>query len=524
MSNVNLDALIPREDFEVQAEGIDARKKETMPITDLESKAYFYLALRKPDFQRETAEWNPKRVVGLIRTFIEGDLVPSVILWKNSELLFVIDGSHRLSALIAWVQDDYGDGHASQAFFSHSISEEQLSVARRSRTLVESEFGSYADHKDAIANPDRHGPDIVARARRFGSLALDLQWVTGDSVKAENSFIRINQQAAMITPQELELIKRRKHANTIAARAIKRRATGHKYWDPFTAQVQSRIEEIARELHALIFEPPLKYPIKSLDMPAGGQVHAAPALRMVYDLINMSVDTPAPNDDQDGQRTVNYLKRCRRVVRMLLSNYPSSLGLHPAVYFYSWTGKQQPILFLTIAQLVLELERSKKLDWFVDHREPFESFLMTNRPLVNQLVRKFGTKKSGREHLRDFYVAVLEGVASGEPNEDIIEGLRTQPEYAYLQPQESPYEGVAPTRYSTQVKSGLVMRELLPGALRCAICHGLMPLQAMSLDHKQRIADGGESTVANAQVTHPYCNSGYKERKAHDQRTPPPAS
>ena len=419
MSNVNLDALIPREDFEFWADGIDARKKETMPITDLERNAYFYLALRKPDFQRETAEWNPKRVVGLIRTFIEGDLVPSVILWKNRELLFVIDGSHRLSALTAWVQNDYGDGEASQAFFDYSITEEQIAVAKRTRTLAENEFGSYADHKDAIAHPDRHGPEIVARARRFGSLALDLQWVTGDSVKAENSFIRINQRAAMITPQELELIKSRKHANTIAARAIKRRATGHKYWDSFTEQVQTRIEEIARELYTMIFEPPLRYPIKSLDMPAGGQVHAAPALSMIYDVINMCVGTPASNDDRDGNRTVDYLERCRRVMRMLLSNYPSSLGLHPAVYFYSWTGKQQPILFLTIARLVLELERARKLDWFIDHREGFESFLMKNRSLVNQLVRKFGTKNSGRVHLSEFYRAVLEGVArkSTEPRD-----------------------------------------------------------------------------------------------------------
>src|SRR5580704_10113678 len=66
-----------------------------------------------PDFQRETTEWDPQRVVGLIQTFIEGDLVPAVILWQNKELLFVIDGSHRLSALTAWVHNDYGDGQLS---------------------------------------------------------------------------------------------------------------------------------------------------------------------------------------------------------------------------------------------------------------------------------------------------------------------------------------------------------------------------------------------------------------------------
>jgi hypothetical protein len=39
--------------------------------------------------------------------------------------------------------------------------------------------------------------------------------------------------------------------------------------------------------------------------------------------------------------------------------------------------------------------------------------------------------------------------------------------------------------------------------------HG--PSQSISIDHKDRKEDGGLSTPENAQVTHPYCNTGYKE-------------
>ena len=228
-ANVNLDALIPREDFLIEPTGTEAPEKGSIQISELEDNAFFFGAVRKPDFQRETSEWEPKRVVGLVRTFVKNDLIPAVILWKNRELLFVIDGSHRLSALIAWVQDDYGDGKRSQEFFNHLIPEEQIKVAQKTREMVEKEFGSYADHKAAIANPSKYGPDLVARARQFGSLGLALQWVRGDATTAESSFVRINQQAAMITPQELELIKSRKNPNAIGARAIKSRGTGHKY-------------------------------------------------------------------------------------------------------------------------------------------------------------------------------------------------------------------------------------------------------------------------------------------------------
>lgn len=163
-TQVNLDALIPREDFHVLVSGEQVPRKPSVQINDLELNAFFYGALRKPDFQRETAEWDAKRVVGIIRSFINGELIPAVILWQNRELLFVIDGSHRLSALIAWVHDDYGDGPRSQEFFNHTIPDEQLKVAQRTRQMVEQEFGSYQNHREAISDPSAYGPDIVARA------------------------------------------------------------------------------------------------------------------------------------------------------------------------------------------------------------------------------------------------------------------------------------------------------------------------------------------------------------------------
>src|SRR5262249_26294193 len=84
-AHVNLDALIKREDFEIVGEG-DAPTKPSIEIRELERDGFFFAGLRKPDFQRETSEWDPKRVAGLIRTFLEEDLIPAVILWKNRDL------------------------------------------------------------------------------------------------------------------------------------------------------------------------------------------------------------------------------------------------------------------------------------------------------------------------------------------------------------------------------------------------------------------------------------------------------
>jgi len=510
-NKVNLDALIPREDFTVKREGTNAPQKDGISLTDLQRGEFFFASLRKPDFQRETAEWTPARVAGLIRTFIQGDLVPGIILWRNREMVFVIDGSHRLSALIAWVQNDFGDGARSQEFFDHDIPDEQLKSANQTRDLVEAEFGTYQSHRDAAANPSAFGPDVQTRALRFGTLTLQVQWVpTENSVQAERSFIRINQSAAMISSQELELIESRRKPNAITARAIFRRATGHKYWDSFSTERQTEIEAIATDIHRMLFEPHLKYPLSTVDLPPGGAASAAPALRMVFDFINLCVGTPSAEDDSDGVRTMEYLQRCRRVLRLLLSNEPSSLGLHPGVYFYSWTGKQQPILFLTTAALIIDLDQTRQLDSFTRMRGSLEAFLVSNRPLVNQLVRKFGSKASGKIHLRHFYDRVLDAIRSGASLPEMVGIVRSQPEFKYLQPEEQFEEG-GQLSFSTNVKSGVAMRTLLASAPKCAICSGFLPRQAMSLDHIQRVADGGSSTAANAQLTHPYCNHGFKE-------------
>jgi hypothetical protein len=511
-ANVNLDALIPREDFEVLSDGVATPNKKSITIFELQSDNFFFKALRKPDFQRETLEWTPKRVLGLIRSFVEDELIPAVILWPNERgLNFVVDGSHRLSALIAWVQNDYGDGDVSRPFFGHDVEDEQLERAKKTRTMAEKAFGTYKDHVKAIENPQAYGPDIVDRARRFARLSLDLQWVRGDATKAEESFKRINQQAAMITPLELELINSRKRPNAIAARAIIRRGTGHKYWKGFGPPIQDKIEELATELHSLIFEPKQEYPLKSANLPAGGPVSSSTALSMVYGFTNLAAGVISPEDDKDGQRTVDYLTRCRRVMNLLVSADSSSLGLHPAVYFYSWTGKQQPILFLVIAQLMIDLEQDKKLLWFTEIRGRLESFLVNNRALVNQLVRKYGTKDSGTTRLRKFYEDILGMLSAGKTDEELLRILMET--YKYLQPGEALYDENEPKKVSTQVKSGIVLRDDLKSTMKCPICNGFVPTQAISIDHRERAVDKGSHNARNLQVTHPYCNHGYKEQK-----------
>jgi hypothetical protein len=121
MPNVVLDAMIKRADFAQETEDKSIELFDKFDITKIQPKAPVINMLRKPDFQRETNHWSPDQIAEFIQSFANGQLIPSLILWKSNSHVFVIDGGHRLSALRAWVENDYGDGPISQAFFGGDV-------------------------------------------------------------------------------------------------------------------------------------------------------------------------------------------------------------------------------------------------------------------------------------------------------------------------------------------------------------------------------------------------------------------
>ena len=59
-------------------------------------------------------------------------------------------------------------------------------------------------------------------------------------------------------------------------------------------------------------------------------------------------------------------------------------------------------------------------------------------------------------------------------------------------------------------KSEIFLNEALQNPPKCKICNGMIHKNSISIDHIQRKADGGFATSDNGQITHPYCNTTYK--------------
>lgn len=514
MAKVYLDALLPREDFDIDETQNSAKKKESFSISDLRGDDFFYSTLRKPDFQRETNEWTPDKVCELINSFLNGELIPAVILWRSkSGYNFVIDGSHRVSSLISWINNDYGDGPITKMVFDGLIPEEQIELGIKTRKLIEKEIGSYSDFQLSLKFPEKVKPEIALKAKNLGAIAVQLQWVEGDADVAEASFFKINQQAAKIDPTELKLIQSRKKPNGIASRAIIKGGKGHQYWSKFSENNIAEIVKLSKEINEVFFLPKLKNPVKTLDLPIGGKGYSSQSPLLIFEYVNLvnKANSNLEKDDSDGTLTVEFLKRSRKIAYLINANHISSLGLHPAVYFYSRTGRHKTASFFAIADFIMDLESKNKLKDFIKIREKFEDLLIEYDFAIQQILRHYRGSSSALPHIKNFYSKLMkELIVTNNDKEKTIKNVLANEEFKFIRINETEDFSVTSKDFSDETKSSVFITEALEKALRCKICNARIHTNSISFDHKTRKEDGGLGEIENAQISHPYCNSAVK--------------
>lgn len=514
---VNLDAMIPRADFAILETGpVPATEKiPSLGTRDLKSDGVLPL-LRKPDFQRETNHWSPAQVSHLIKSFVNGDLIPSVILWRASGSIFVIDGGHRLSVLRAWIEDDYGDRGISQAFFGYNINENQKKAAKETRQLIEKEIGSYQEWISKGQIPDLPESD---RERNLNVLtrSIPVQWVFGNADRAQASFLAINTQGTPLDDIEILLIRNRKRAGAIAARSIIRAGMGHKYWSGFAKDKQKLIEEKAHALYQILFEPEADTPIKTLDLPLGGGAGVRTALRLLVDFVviasrdqnGLPAKVEDEPEDETGDGTIFVLDRSLRLAGRITGNEKGSLGLHPAVYFYGPSGTHVGSLFMGMATLIarkLVNNDSGFFRKFSSVRKDVEDALVTHKRLIAAVIQN--TRSSRRyDMIADLFMYLIDSFSSGEPPTEQSLVNRAGVEGKIILGAEKQQS----SRFSDETRSVIFLRDALAAALRCGICGGYLdPKKSVSYDHITRVREGGTGVESNGQMAHHYCDQSIK--------------
>lgn len=521
---VNLDALIPREDFFVEGGGErpGGTGQERIDIHHLDNH-FFSTRLRKPDFQRETADWSPDKVVDLIRSFVDAELIPAVILWSAGNFSFVIDGSHRLSALLAWVLDDYGDNRKSLEFFGGRVSDDQRRIAERTRKLVKASVGAYGEYAAARNNPAALPPVMQVRYNNLANQYVTAQWVpTVDREVAEKSFFKINEAATPINPTEKKILRSRRSANAIAARAVTRAGTGHHYWSAFDEEKQTRVKELGRNIYQALYEPPIdEGPVRTLDLPVAGKGYNA--LPFVFELVNQVNKVVVPDgkrksepdlpEETDGSNTIRYLEKVNKVVDRITGDHSSSFGLHPVAYFYTRTGAFQPSAFFAASRFIDNTINTGKVREFLAVRSAFEQFLLDHKEHVSLTVHKFGAGERSVPQLVLYFQTVLLGFQTQRTDADIMAGFSGDANFQYLLPAKPPLLRASDERngkrtgFNRGTKSAAFLNSAIAGAPRCGLCGAMVHRNSMHIDHRQRVREGGGNEIHNAQISHPICDS-----------------
>jgi Protein of unknown function DUF262/HNH endonuclease len=520
---VNLDALIPRDDFAVSEAPSRATPLDRINIAHLDGH-FFAGDLRKPDFQRETAQWTPAKVVDLIRSFLDADLIPGIILWRAGTSIFVIDGAHRLSAMLAWILDDYGDRKKSLDHSGGYITEEQRRVAERTRDLVAKSVASYAQYQAFRNNRAAAPAGMQKRLSNLADNSFVAQWVTAtDATSAEESFFKINQQGTPIDPTERRLIRSRESASAIASRSITHAGSGHKYWSSFVGETQAAIETTGKEIYNALYNPPITgMPLTTLDVPVAGKGYNV--LPFVFDLVNYAnnvkiADSTSKKDDKtttlpkdtDGTITVQFLREVRRKVDRITGDAARSLGLHPVVYFYTRSGTFQPTVFLAVSGFVEELQNRNKLIEFTKHRREFEEFLIAHKEATTLLIKQLGSGARHIPRLREYYGLILKGLVAGKSQSQIEDDLSSDASFAFLTKMPAfalppdPVQGDQAFKRGT--KTAAFFAAALPKGARCNLCGALVHKNSIQFDHDTPRRAGGSAALENARVSHPYCNS-----------------
>ena len=513
---VILDAMIRREDFARELQGAAAPRIGTeLKLGDLLPTSAIRRQLRKPEFQRETNHWTPPQVLKFLTSFVDGGVIPSIILWRSTNFVFVIDGAHRLSALCAWIADDYGDATESKNFFSDVISAEQKRIANRTRSMIKRAIGEYSglDRLVGTVAADEAG----IRAGAMNTRPIIVQTVEGNARVAEDSFFAINSQGTPLDETEQYLIRNRSKPISIGARAIARAGSGHSYWSSFNAKNQAEVASLAADLHRLLFEPEVTTPLKTLDLPLGGSKSPVDALAVLIDFLAVAdarvnieklADAAIPPDDS-GDKTVEIMRSGLQIAHRITGNGSESLGLHPAVYFSNDKGKHSRFLFLGVCALIAEKLRNNDGGWFRKFtlaRSITERFLIANKSLIGIVLQNL-SKRTRVSRMREMFRYLVDEGADGRVPD-------AQSVFQHLGLSGKIYDVTSTPRsiaFSDDTKSQIFYRQAIERAIDCPICHGLLDTsKSVSYDHITPVRKDGLGSAENGQMVHPYCSSAMK--------------
>lgn len=519
--------------------------------------------LRKPDFQRSTSAWTPIECVDLLDSVLNEKVVPSVIMWLSPQnLQYVLDGGHRISVLIAWILDDWGDRMPAEAYQDGFLKRRWEDAAIKVRELLDKRgINSYDEHKRAfeeyspedwtltsqpsLSHEDRRMAERVSRWSAV-QVGYPIQWVQGDYQVAEDSFLKINKTGRRLTDWETKLVENRTSSFARAVMAVAEIQDSRHCWpthDPdstdnkYLEKKVDQLQELIKKLNELIFSPahilPIKRPNQPLVAPPAGQPEIKPSY--LSELFTITEGKKGQKTEtqalikQDTKATatlivsngLTLLQRADDAIGHIYGGSPRSLLLMPLLYFYNPQGRYvRSLLYGMLYWMNFGSHEdilNRKL-LFTIHRKAFEHTLMHSKEeIVKRITRRIGSGTEVTVPTARYFDGLLrllitcndeiEDSTFSEKHQQLIETLKNNKDSKPSPEDEKPIGGSSRT-YRNASRDSVTVRDYLQNSSICGICDGrYVPNIFTQVDHITPYSKKGKTVVENARHTHPFCNN-----------------
>ncbi len=561
---VYLDHLIPRENLQYQRSTENVEPSQSQKPTPelrlgdlMRGRSPVVDLLRKPDFQRATWAWTPEDCFSLLESITSSQVIPSIIMWSSPEndLKYILDGGHRVSVVLAWLNDDWGEQLPSGVYGDEEHERSIKAAARHVRNLVDARIGRISDYeaasKEYFALINAGGaPKKEMQRRRYdqaefynnlliGNINFPLQWVTGSYETAERSFLKINKSGQKLSEWEKLLVENRNSSFVRAVMSITNTATKYHYWPQKAPDGAVNKETLVGEIDAIrrgvpaihdaLFEPPLRTPIRTMQQP----LLVADAYHRPYYLAEFL--TVVEGGRGQSAETADLMAKGRMAgpeeiitsgaalightldsLEQIQGPSQKSLALVPTLYFYTDAGRYVRSLLYGLLYWLGSGEPDDILSRkrvFSAHRGAFEHVLMTDKEhIVTGISRKTGSGPEVTSQTARYFQDLLELLVK---HDDAVESEAFASDYNTLTDRLTEKKvrngrtaTVTSRLFTEKQKSTTALKTLFASAPRCGICDGIFdPHGDVQHDHITLASQGGATAMDNQRMVHPFCNN-----------------
>ncbi len=574
---VYLDHLIKREslrykraeqkhDYDIQSQPTSLRMSDLVG-DHMSSRVQL---LRKPDFQRATWAWSPEDCVLLLESVVKDQVIPSIIMWysPDSGRDYVLDGGHRISVVMAWLKDDWGDRIPSEHFEDEAQVPEIRKAADKVRALVRTRIGSLDDYKTADdefnqvidageAIPKDALDSIIFERASFyqklsrGSIGFHVLWVNGDFKTAEQSFLKINKSGKQLTDWETKLVENRDSSFARTVMALANIDTAEHYWPVNLPQSEDKsalkqdaetIIEGTRNLHNLLFKPSyqtsvtrLRQPLMFIPEKYKRPYQIAELLTVIEGGKGQSAETDKLLSQDKDASFKDIIIGGKRLIDdsldslgQLIGPSQKSLSLVPVLYFYTHSGRYVRSLLYGFLYWLLSGDDDAILTRkriFSAHRATFEQILMSRQEdVVAGITRKTGSGPEVTAQTAQYYHSVIDLLVRHKnriDTEEFIEEYAGVISHLTNRKISKPKSPEGRGRFFTpQQKYKKRLIAFINSALKCGICGGIYdPASHLQDDHILEFSKGGKTTPDNQRLVHPFCNNDANRKMIESIKT-----